>query len=90
MNRLYDNQHEIGIYHNNADVGLSHLIHQEISTTVKCKAYKASCFFKVAVAPKRSTNKLETNYHDRIYENCHISASTAPRHLKIGKERELI
>ena len=22
-----------------------------------------------------------------MYENCHISASTAPRHLKIGKER---
>ena len=31
--------------------------------------------------------KLETNYYDRTYENCHISASTAPRHLKIGKER---
>ena len=31
--------------------------------------------------------KLETNYYHRMCENCHISASTAPRHLKIGKER---
>ena len=31
--------------------------------------------------------KLETNYYDRMYENCHISASPASRHLKIGKER---
>ena len=30
--------------------------------------------------------KLETNYYDRLHENCHISASTAPRHLKIGGE----
>ena len=22
-----------------------------------------------------------------MFENCHVSASTAPRHLKIGKER---
>ena len=31
--------------------------------------------------------KLETNYYDRMYEDCHISASAASRHLKIGKER---
>ena len=31
--------------------------------------------------------KLETNYYDRMYGNCHISASTARRNLKIGKER---
>ena len=35
----------------------------------------------------REILKLETNYYDRMNENCHISASTAPRHLKIGKER---
>ena len=31
--------------------------------------------------------KFETNYYDRMYENCRISASDVPRHLKIGRER---
>ena len=31
--------------------------------------------------------KLEINYYDPMYKNCHISASTAFRHCKIGKER---
>ena len=39
---------------------------------------------KVEVGSKQ---KLETNYYDQMYKNCHISASRAPRHLKIGKER---
>ena len=31
--------------------------------------------------------KLETNYYDPVYENCHISAFKAPRHHIIGRER---
>ena len=31
--------------------------------------------------------KLETSYYDRMYENCHIPASMAPRHLRTGRER---
>ena len=31
--------------------------------------------------------ELERNYYDRMYENCHISASMAPRHLRTGHER---
>ena len=34
-----------------------------------------------------SLQKLETNYYDPMYKDCLISASTAPRHLKIGRER---
>ena len=44
---------------------------------------------KVAVGTELSTNRnlKELNYYDRMCENCHISASTTSRHLKIGKER---
>ena len=42
---------------------------------------------KFAAGPKLSTNKLEANFYDRMYKNGHISAFTASRHLKIGKER---
>ena len=47
----------------------------------------SNAFFKVAVGPKRSTNK---NLKQIITIECtktYISASTAPKHLKIGKER---
>ena len=46
---------------------------------------RAVISLKVAVGPKNK-QKLETNYYDRLYENCHISASAASRHLKIGRE----
>ena len=43
---------------------------------------------KVAIGPNLSTNKiLKQIITNRMYENCHISASMALRNLKIGRER---
>ena len=44
-------------------------------------------FIKVALGPNLSTNRNMKQLLRPNVRGCHISASMAPRHLKIGRER---